>query len=277
MRLPPSPVLLAAKRWLELLPSSGGVPRARALLTSHESYDDLTPTQYASALTWLKDVGLLDTIASPVPEAFRVLGAVFERGAPAWMRDADSLVQTPDELPTDIVEAGRVLGLGTDDIYGQLLTSWGKVDTEVREQVGAAGEAALASALRSRTDAKVDQVSAWSDGFGYDIAVVGGDVSAHLEVKSTTRSGRLTVYMSRNEYNVMLRDEDWVMVAVRLTTDLTLDGSGSISKEWILENAPRDSGAAGHWASCKLEVPPEVIHDGIPRIRQALTAPLPGW
>ena len=55
-------------------------------------------------------------------------------------------------------------------VYEQLVSSWGKVDTAARERVGAAGEAALVALLRERTDGRVDHVSTWSDGFGYDIA-----------------------------------------------------------------------------------------------------------
>src|SRR4051812_13827193 len=98
MRLPPEPVLVAAKRWLKLLPSSGGIPRAQALLTTHPDYNDLTPTQYATALTWLRDLGLLDTIGSRIPPTAQLLSAIFERAAPPWVQDADELVQTPDEL-----------------------------------------------------------------------------------------------------------------------------------------------------------------------------------
>src|SRR3954451_3251503 len=78
VRLPPEPILLAAKRWLEILPSSGGIPRAQALLTTHTQYSDLTPNQYATALTWLRDLGLLEQIGAQVPPANQLLSAVFE-------------------------------------------------------------------------------------------------------------------------------------------------------------------------------------------------------
>ena len=277
MRLPPDPVLTGAKRWLEILPSSGGVPRAQALLTTHSRYSDLTPTQYASALSWVRDVGLLETVGSPVPAASRVLSAIFEQAPPPWVRDADVLVQAPDELPSDIVSAGEAMGLDASTVFGQLVASWGKVDTEAREKVGAAGEAELVRLLKEFDGAHVDHVAAWSDGYGYDIDFSQGSVTGHLEVKSTNRASRFTAYLSRPEYGVMLRDEDWVLVTVRLTTDLEIDGVGSVPREWVAANAPRDAGPFGSWASVKLEVPADVIMSGIPRLGSGPSGLLPPW
>lgn len=274
MRLPPEPVLLAAKRWLEILPSSGGIARAQALLTTHTQYSDLTPTQYATALTWVRGLGLLENVGSPVPAANQVLSAIFQRAAPPWVQDADVLVRSPDELPTDIVSAGAVLGLDANGVYEQLVSSWGKVDTAARERVGSAGEAALVTLLRDRTDGHVDHVSTWSDGFGYDIAFAEEIVSAHLEVKSTTRFGRFTAYLSRHEYNVMLRDERWLLVTVRMNAALEIESVGSVPREWIAANVPRDTGQSGSWASCKLEIPAGVIGNGIPQLGKDLAGGL---
>lgn len=277
MRLPPEPVLRAARRWLELLPSSGGIPRAQALLTTHTQYSDLTPTQYATALTWLRDLDLLGSIGSRVPAANIILGAIFEKAAPPWFQDADDLVRSPDELPTDIVAAGEALGLDPSSVYEQLISSWAKVDRAARERVGTAGEAALVDLLREKSDALVEHMSTWSDGFGYDIAYSTEAVLAHLEVKSTTRLGRFTAYLSRHEYEVMLCDPHWTLVAVRLTAELELTGVGSISNDWVAANVPRDGGAFGSWASVKLEVPADVINSGIPQLGYCAAARLPAW
>lgn len=277
MRLPPEPILLAAKRWLEVLPSSGGVPRAQALLTTYEQYSDLTPTQYATALNWLKELGLLEHQGSQMPPAARVLSAIFERAAPPWVQDADQLVRSPEELPSDIVSAGAVLGLDADEVFGQLMSSWGKVDMAARERVGAAGEAALAALLRECPGARVGHVAAWSDGYGYDIAFAHGAVAAHLEVKSTTRSGRFTAYLSRHEYGVMLRDSRWLLVTVRLTPEMEIVGVGHVPREWIAANVPTDTGSFGSWESVKLEVPVGVIASGVPQLGDDAAARLPAW
>lgn len=277
MRLPPEPVLVAAKRWLELLPSSGGVPRAQTLLTTHPGFSDLTPTQYATALTWLRDSGLLERVGAPVPAASQVLSAIFEKAAPPWVQDADRLVQSPDELPSDIVSAGEALGFDASGVYQQLVASWGKVDTAARERVGAAGEAALVALLRDVPGGQVEHVAAWSDGFGYDIAFTHGGLAAHLEVKSTTRLSRFTAYLSRHEYCVMLSDDCWVLVTVRLTADLQVAGVGWVPNEWIAANAPRDEGPFGSWSAVKLEVPGDVIVDRIPTLPEGFAGMLPAW
>ncbi len=277
MRLPPDPVLLAARRWLELLPASGGIPRAQALLTTHRQYSDLSPTQYFSALEWLRDMGLIGltgpSFSSP---ASRILGAIFENAAPTWFPDADVLVRSPDDLPTDIISAGEALGIGAVGVYDQLFVSWGKVDAATREKVGAAGEAALVQMLRDRTCGRIDHVSTWSDGFGYDIAFNEGAVTAHLEVKSTTRAGRFTAYLSRHEFEVMRRDSDWVLVAVRLAADFEIVGVGSVPTDWIAANVPHDAAPSINWASCKVEVPAAVIENYVPKLGESKGS-LPPW
>jgi len=256
---------------------AGGIPRAQALLTTHRQYSDLSPTQYSSALAWLRDRDLLGFPGSGAPPASRILGAIFENAAPTWFQDADELVQSSDDLPSDIVSAGEALGVGAGEVYEQLVSSWGKVDTAVREQIGSAGEAALVRMLRDGTDGRVDHVSTWSDGFGYDIAFSQDTVAAHLEVKSTIRVGRLTAYLSRHECEVMLRDDHWVLVAVRLNSSLEVVGVGSVPKEWIATNLPRDSTPSVRWASCKVEVPSAVIENRVLQLGADAAGALPPW
>lgn len=262
---------------MDNLGSSGGIPRAQALLTTHPQYDNLTPTQYSTALTWMRELGLLEDFRSPLPLSTRLLSAIFESGALPWVRDADELVRSPDELPSDIVAVGDTLGLSSTEVYDHLLASWGKVDSAARERVGAAGEAAVVALLREGTDGRVDHVSTWSDGYGFDVAFTAGTTRLHLEVKSTTRASRLTVYLSRHEYEVMLRDRCWVLVSVRLSNELEIIGLGSIPRDWVAANAPRDLGQFGSWASVKLEVPNDVVVSGLPELGEHVTGHLPGW
>jgi len=277
MRLPPEPLLMAALRWLDILPSSGGVPRAQSLLTTHPGYSDLTPTQYATALSWLRDIGLMDVEASSAPSAMRLLAAIFEKAPPPWVQDADDRVRSSDELPSDVVSAGEAIGLHPEDVYQQLVSSWGKVDAALRAEVGTAGELALVELLRANPSARVDHVASWSDGFGYDIDFHLAGCRAHLEVKSSIRSGRFIAYLSRHEYTVMMRDSAWVLVTVRLTADHRVSGVGSVPREWITANAPADNGRFGTWATLKLEIPAEVVIDGIPELGQVDGMALPVW
>lgn len=277
MGLPPEPVLIAALRWLEVLPGSGGIARAQSLLNTHPRYSDLTPTQYATALGWLREVELTAPADRALPPALRLIAAVFERAAPPWVKDSDVLVRGPEELPSDVLSCGEALGLEPETIYGQLVASWGKVDTAARAVVGAAGEVALVELLGKVPHADVEHVALWSDGFGYDVEYRHSTGVNHLEVKSSTRRGRFTAYLSRHEYEVMSRDNSWQLVVVRLTERHELVGVGSVPKDWISANAPLDSGTCGRWATMQLDIPSHVILSGVPALGEAAKAVLPPW
>lgn len=276
MNVPPKPVVRAASRWLEYLAQGGEVSRGMGIFANHKSYDDLSMTQYASALTWLRDLKLVPFLrpqgATVAGIKLDLLRAIFEESPPHWVRDADVLVPAADDLPQDIVEVGRIIDIGPDAVFEQLLTSWGKVDTAARERVGLAGETALVAALTSSGLGTVDHVSLRSDGYGFDVAYTTADTRSHIEVKTSTRRGRFTAYLSRHEYAVMLRDQDWMLVAIRLDDDLTLKSVGSVTKNWIQENVPQDAGFFGAWSSCKLEVPDEEIGRPVRSVCAALDA-----
>lgn len=270
----PEPVLRAALRWLERLPASGAA-RARALFTTHSDFSDITPTQYDAAYAWIRDAGLLDGTHNGVPVHCRVFDAVVVHSGVPWLRDADLLVRSPDELPEDALRAAETLGLTPEEAYAQVATTWGKVDTEERSRIGSAGELALLELLAESAEGRVEHVAAWSDGYGYDIFVDAPQHAAHLEVKSTIRVGRLTVYISRNEYETMLRDPAWELVTVRLSPELTLAGVASVPRDWIAHHVPSDRSARGRWESCRLDIPPEVPVPGIPSVAPMLTETAP--
>jgi hypothetical protein len=114
-------------------------------------------------------------------------------------------------------------------------------------------------------------VSLRCDGLGFDIAVHAAGSVQHLEVKSTNRLHRLTFYLSRNEFEVMRRDDHWALVAVTLSEQLVLQSVRTISNEWIAACAPTDASAGGGaWQVCKFEVPPEAILDGVRSLAPAL-------
>ncbi|MFE0252436.1 protein NO VEIN domain-containing protein [Streptomyces sp. NPDC059010] len=192
-----------------------------------------------------------------------------------WFQDADLLVRRPDELPEDALRAAETLGLTQEEAYAQITAVWGKVDTEKRSQIGSAGELALVELLSESAEGRVEHVAAWSDGYGYDIFIDAYRHSAHLEVKTTVRVGRLTVYISRNEYETMLRDPAWELVTVRLTPEMKLAAVAALPKEWIADHVPSDRTARGRWESCRLDVPPEVPVPGIPSIAPILVATAP--
>ncbi|WP_100445866.1 DUF3883 domain-containing protein [Glycomyces xiaoerkulensis] len=275
MPTPPEPVLRAAVRWLELLPSSG-VARARAILTSGRGSGGITATQYETAYDWLARSGLLQVR----PPCGRIEYAVLEQtlisDAPLWFRDADLLVRDPDELPADAVRAAEALGLSLDEAYACVISAWGRVDAEERKRIGDAGELALAKLIEESTTASVEHVASYSDGLGYDLLVRRGSYRSHIEVKSTTRRNRLSIYLSRTEFETMLRDADWQMVAVLLDRQLKMLAIGTVSKELISASAPADTHTHGRWESFRLDIPAEEIEPGFPRLATALGADPPG-
>lgn len=270
----PEPVLRAAVRWLEHLPPSSAA-RCRALFTNHQAFSDLTPTQYEAAYTWLGDTGLLDDAHSSLPAAQRIFVATITHSNAHWLRDADDLVRSPDELPDDAVRTAKALGLTPTTAYAHVVTAWGKLDTAERARVGAAGEAALVRLLRNCVNAEVNHVAAVADGYGYDIAINAADYMLHIEVKATSRRGRLKIYLSRNEYETMRRDLSWQLVAVRLTPEDHIAAVATVNREWLEAEAPTDRGAYGRWESCRIDVPLTALLPGIPSLQPVLSRRAP--
>ncbi|WP_082661302.1 MULTISPECIES: protein NO VEIN domain-containing protein [unclassified Rhodococcus (in: high G+C Gram-positive bacteria)] len=266
MSIPPDPVLLAALRWLEML-SHSEMPRVRALLTSSARYGDITPTQYSVAYEWLSGIGAVDMAGRPI---FRKpwRASLFQAAilASLWFADADVLVKDAVELPEDAVRAADALGLDYGSAFAHIQAAWGKVDTEHRAQIGLAGEVALVELLRARTGAIVEHVALESDGFGYDISVRSDVVNMDLEVKSTTRKGRLVLYLSRNEFETCNRDPDWNLVVLRLDAELSLVSVATVNQDWIRATLPSDRHRYGRWESARLDVPVGALTPGIPAL-----------
>lgn len=269
MPVQPDPILRGAVRWLERIPGSG-IARTRSILVTNPRLADLTPTQYETALQWLERTGLLGEDSNGAPAAVRVYAkAVTET---AWFGDTDFQVRNPGELPEDALVAAEALSLDPDEAFQHLVAAWGKVDTEARERVGSAGEIGLVDLLTQAVDAEVEQVSLWSDGLGYDIAVTAPEFASHLEVKSSTRRGRLTLYLSRNEFDVMRRDPNWALVAVTLSPELNVVAVRTIRSSWLTTAAPRDNGSGGRWQSCRFDIPAEETVPGLPALTPVLRA-----
>ncbi|MGW4209692.1 DUF3883 domain-containing protein [Lentzea sp. NPDC004789] len=263
MAIPSDRILRAAVRWLEQLPQSDPA-RCRVLFSTHSGYSDITPTQYDLALAWLHETGLLADPHSSRPVELRVFSAAVASSSAVWFANADILVREPSELPADALRAAELLGLSPIEAHGEITVLWGKVDLEQRQRVGNAGELALVELLSKGIPARVEHVAVVSDGYGFDIAVHADPRPVHLEVKSTTRRGRLTIHLSRHEFETMRRDTEWHLVAVRLTDELRPAAIATVPNEWISAQAPADRASAGRWESCRLEVPPEVLKPGIP-------------
>lgn len=271
MAFPSETAIRAARRWLSLL-STSDVGRARALLTGLREYADLTPTQYDAGYVLLDECGLIDSDGRADPSA-DMPEVLFERivqlARPTWLQDADLLVREPDELPLDAARLGASLGL-TEGAAAMLVRHLsGKVDLEARRRVGDAGERRLAETLVSDTDAVVDHVALVTDAYGFDLRVYWGSIDLHIEVKSTTRKNRLSIYLSRNEYETMLTDSEWILVLVVLDAELDIDRILSVSKESLSRAVPRDA-LFGRWESVRIEIGTSDCIRGIPALYGAV-------
>ena len=122
----------------------------------------------------------------------------------------------------------------------------------------------------------VDHVAAISDGYGFDVAVTGESDTAHFEVKSTTRLGRLSFFLSRHEFEVMMRDRDWFLVVLLLSEGREIEAMGLVDRDWIRSAVPSDSGSGGRWASVRLDPPPTAVVPGLAGQSPWLDAFIPG-
>ncbi|MFF0126391.1 protein NO VEIN domain-containing protein [Streptomyces mirabilis] len=109
-----------------------------------------------------------------------------------------------------------------------------------------------------------------SDGLGYDISVERAEKALHFEVKTTNRRGRLAIYLSRNEYEVMCADADWQLATVFLDEAGRLAAVGIVDRGWIAGSVPVDSSAYGRWESVRLKVPSTAVSPGIVEIQHWL-------
>lgn len=247
------------------------------MFLNHYDYSDLTPTQYETAYAWVRDIGLLDDLQSHVPAARRVFRAAVTAGGATWLRDADALIRTPDELPIDAAVAAEALGVGESEAFAEIHSIWGKVDTAERARIGAAGEEVVVDLLRGLVGVAVDHVSTWSDAYGYDIAMTAAAGVGHFEVKATVRRGQAVIYLSRNEFETMQRDPAWSLIMVRLRPDLAPCELSTVPTGWLAAQMPIDRTMLGRWESCRVSVPSEVLVKGVaavvPLVQEA-TSPL---
>jgi hypothetical protein len=273
--LPPDSIVQAGARWLALLRTSPLGPAARIIRTDSR-YTDFTATQYATALDWLKSVDAVTegedgSGLSPAARALPsqelklfLLRRTIENESPAWLPDADSLVPDASELPGDALALVSALGVGQDAAFHLIRKIHGKVDYAERTRIGSAGELEVVRMLEARWKGSTTHLSKIDDGFGYDVLFRHGAHEWHLEIKSTTRQGRLTVHLSRNEHEVGLRDPYWRLIVVGLGNQLNLRALATARHEEVLRRAPTDGGPHSKWQSVSHELGASDLQRGLP-------------
>ena len=278
--LPAEPVLLAAKRWMSLLRSSS-VGKATAVIRADPGYTDLTATQYSLGLDWLTQLGAISRGPGDqnlllrlrqLPEA-HAIQAVFETALevdqPAWLRDADLLVLAEDELPQDASLLSEALGVTRQNALLSVRTVHGKVSLAERDRLGAAGEKLFVALLERQWPGSTTHVSLDSDGWGYDIVFRHEQREWHLEVKTTTRRGRLVIYLSRHEHEVARLDPSWRLVVVGLDEREQVAAIASAHGHAILERAPSDTVTGTRWQAASYQLQSGDLTAGLTCLEEA--------
>lgn len=266
MALPPSALLVAAVHWLiELRDNNRAL--AYSTLTSAPAYRGTTPTQYMTAYDWLESTGLLNDPALRFLQPELLAEAVLQRATfstkPPWLADADLNIREPDQIPDDALTASDALGLTPARCLEVIRICHVQADQEERARIGIAGELAVMKFLEQTGMGAAIRVSALSDAYGYDVEWQYPAGLAHLEVKATGRRGRLTIHLSRHEFEVSSRDPHWALIIVHVGDQDQPTALVRLSTSWIHSNAPKDSTLFGRWESVILNPPRAALSLGL--------------
>lgn len=286
MALPRHAIAIAGARWIDLL-SRSDEEMAWTIISSRRDYADLATHQYREARDWLLGIGaLLDTesgvqLSPELREATHDLALlrVFELAVlaspPPWLEALNSEAIDEVDMPFGVEEFCNALGVQPLRAARAIHGIVSKVDPRRNEEIGSAGEEALFEALDEILPGNVTHVSLVSDHFGYDIAVDAIGVEWHIEVKTTTRKGRLMVYVTRHELEVAMRDPGWIMVVVGMDPNLQMLAIGTIRGSRLIKRRPRDFDGGSKWQVVGLEIRHDELERGLPFIGAGLLATAP--
>lgn len=268
----PKYILVGARRWLDLLPSSSA-NSAMAIFMSRSEYADLTSSNYRESYEWLERKSLLPSTVDDVPAAgVEAFLAALEDDSLTWLQDGVAGIPSPEFLPEPVAAAADQLGLDPTIAWQVALELGRKVDLDRRNQVGLLGELAIVAHLEG-LGIQTDHVSLRSDALGWDVRATGEGLEGHLEVKTTTSLGRLRVYLSRNEYEVSRRDPCWSLAIALIDDAGRLLRVAHVDAEVIQELVPTDSGPLGRWQSCSMDLTGNQVSPGLPGPLSAVGSP----
>ena len=147
-----------------------------------------------------------------------------------------------------------------------------KFNPEILMRLGLEGEMYVLNQLRNAlpTDLhqSIFQISTIDDTAGYDIrapSVLRDGVIQYLEVKTTSRPilSTFDFYLSRNEFNIGIKDPNWSIVGVSF-----LDGSpslmGHIKAHQIESRMPENRDYGVKWETVKVQIEPSLWREGLP-------------
>jgi hypothetical protein len=279
--LPAEGVLQAANRWVTLLGTGDSVSHVWAVLRSSPNLTDVSVTQYATALDWLSIHGLVtqDRLIHPggigIEGRSALYAQLIESMAPPWLLDADILISNSEDLPFDAERLAQTFGVGAETAFAAIMGVQRKVDLDARERLGLAGEVALIAALEARWPGSTVHVSTFDDSAGYDVQLMLPSRSWHLEVKTTTRRGRLTIHLTRNEYATSRRDDSWALVLIGLDAAGDLAAIATLRGDTLRTQVPRNVSPRGRWEVAAIDLSPADLIRGLvlaDTIEESLTA-----
>lgn len=223
--------------------------------------------------------GLHDFCKLSLDDAARlVLVELLARERPLWLRAAMlngggfAYETVPDET------LKRIEGLIQDQVQRDavLLQAGYRVDIERRSEIGRIGELAVIESIKleyARHDAEslsssIHHVSEASDALGYDVSclTLDGARTRRLEIKTSASSRPIRVFLSRNEFDRGLSDQDWRLV-VCVLDEKDARVVGWTKPMWIAARLPNDSGSTGcRWESSSLVFDRSDLSMGLPLI-----------
>lgn len=145
-----------------------------------------------------------------------------------------------------------------------------KYDNTQLLEIGLAGEKAVLNLLYQQVDkryhSRIRHIAVVDDTVGFDIiapSIKDHEKSVCLEVKSTVRpADDFTFYISRNEFNVGKKTQNWSIVCVKIKNDIPAI-LGHLNLDQISDLFPMELSEQVTWQSLKVTVPLTLINEGL--------------
>lgn len=146
-----------------------------------------------------------------------------------------------------------------------------KFDDRHLKEIGLEGEKWVVEQYREKLSAeifdRIRHVSVTDDTLGFDIATPSMKYNSrylHIEVKASVRAtSKFEFYLSRNEYEISLKDQNWILLLVRKQAGL-YEVFGHAYHSALASLVPVDVDDSGSWASAKLSLGSADVYHGLP-------------
>lgn len=219
----------------------------------------------------IKEIAALSSDVAPC----LLLDLVLERLAPSWL----AIAAGHDELRLRAIPEKDLatISMVVDDPglrEAMLLRAGRRHNAAALAALGNAGEehvvercrAELLAAGAEEQARQVSQVSLISDQLGYDVVAPRLDGSSRrLEVKTTRKvRWRGEVFVSRNEFEVGLKDPDWALVVVEIDSNQNATVAGWCRATRLDLIVPGDRHAHGRWVSASLQEAIALLEPDLP-------------